>query len=232
MIRVAGLGYTFPNGTRALDAITFDSGDARVVGLLGENGAGKTTLLEILVGVRRADAGSVSIAGHPVGSRAARAAVGYLPSDCPVYPEMTVLEYLAFWARARDVRPRLADLANRLELGGLAGAELSTLSRGQRQRVGLAAALAAEPAVLVLDEPTTGLDPTQVAGLRELVRDISRRTVVVLSTHVLAEAEALCDRLVVLAQGRVVSAGARDEVAGPEGLAAAFARAAGREDAP
>ena len=227
-IDVADLGYAYPDGTRALESVTFDTGPGTIVGLLGENGAGKTTLIEILAGLRLPTSGSAAIAGHPAGSLEARAALGYLPHGSPAYPEMTVSEYLRYSARLRGCDALPAKLAERLGLGDLAGRPIGALSRGLRQRVGLAAALAPAPAVLLLDEPTTGLDPNQLAEVRGLVRDAARDALVLLSTHVLSEAAQLCDWLVVLAGGRVAAVGAPDAIVGPdgEGLEDAFARLA------
>jgi ABC-2 type transport system ATP-binding protein len=196
---------------RALDDVTFEIGRGEIVGLLGPNGAGKTTLMRILTCFLAPTRGTAVIAGCPIADdpRGARRAVGYLPEAVPLPPEMRVIEYLTFRAVlkgvARRARPgALDDALERAQLGDRRGQIIGTLSRGYRQRVGLADALLGSPPILILDEPTVGLDPNQIRETRALIRDLGRERTVLLSTHVLSEVEALASRVIILHRGRVV----------------------------
>lgn len=210
MIEVEGLSKSYGQ-IRALADVSFGIAAGEIVGLLGPNGSGKTTLLRILTAFFPADAGRAVVAGIPVADDPfeVRRRVGYLPEQAPLYPEVTVRRFLRF---AADVK--LADRTLRAERVaaviaecGLAGVErrrIGTLSKGYRQRVGIAQALIGRPQVLVLDEPTAGLDPAQVLEVRQLIAALGGRTTVVLSSHVLADVASVCDRVLMLHLGRLV----------------------------
>ncbi len=198
----------------ALRDLSFDVGEGEVVGFLGPNGAGKSTTLRILAGFLGMTSGRVRVAGHDVVDEPleARAAIGYMPEAVPLYPEMRVEEYLRFRAELKGVgrRARGAAVEGAMRKAGVAAAAdtlVGHLSKGYRQRVGLADALVASPPILILDEPTAGLDPNQIREVRSLVRELGRRHTVLLSTHILSEVEATCDRAVVIARGRRVAEG-------------------------
>jgi ABC-2 type transport system ATP-binding protein len=205
--------------TRAVDDLSFTVGRGEVAALLGPNGSGKTTVMRVLSGYIAPTAGRVRLDGIDLAaqSAAARRRVGYLPEQVSLYPELTVRRYLAFVAEvkglaARERRDAVGGVIGRCGLGEVADRLTGKLSKGFRQRVGLAQALIGDPEVLVLDEPTVGLDPVQTVEMRGLLRALVGRTVL-LSTHVLSEASALCSRIVILARGRLL---AEDT---PEGLA-------------
>src|SRR6185503_14399593 len=182
-----------------------------IVGFLGENGAGKTTTLRIVAGFLGADTGRVLVDGIDVGRepRAAQRRLGYLPEGAPLADDMRVVDYLRFRARLKGVARDGVDRAlAAARAGEVARRRAGQLSRGWRQRVGIADALLGEPPILVLDEPTAGLDPNQLRDARSLIGDLSRDRTVLLSTHLLAEVEALASRVVILAAGRVVAEGA------------------------
>jgi ABC-2 type transport system ATP-binding protein len=217
VIRVSHLTKTYgraaAGGRPALDDVSFEVGKGEVVGLLGPNGAGKTTVMRILACFLAPTRGSAELAGHSIAcdTRPVRRAVGYLPEAVPLYPEMRVLEYLGYRAALKGIpraeRSRAIDQA--IEPCGLGDRRrqiIGTLSRGYRQRVGLADALLAQPPILILDEPTVGLDPNQIREVRELVRGLGRERTVLLSTHVLPEVEAVASRVIILHGGRVVAA--------------------------
>jgi ABC-2 type transport system ATP-binding protein len=212
MIEVEALSKSY-GPIRALDDVSFRVAAGEIVGLLGPNGSGKTTLLRILTGFFPADAGTATVAGVRLGDDPfeVRRRVGYLPEQAPLYPEVSVRRFLRF---AADVK--LGDAALRRErvdavlgecgLAHVAGRRIGTLSKGYRQRVGIAQALIGRPQVLVLDEPTAGLDPAQVLEVRDLVAALGGRTTVVLSSHVLADVSSVCDRVLMLHLGRLVLA--------------------------
>lgn len=194
----------------AVDAVDFTLRAGQVVGLLGPNGAGKTSLLRMLSGCLAPSAGTIRIAGHDLveAPNAARAAIGFLPEHCPLYEELTVDEYLAFCAavrgvRAATVRAVVAQTASRCGLADCRQRLIRTLSHGYRQRVGLAQAIVHNPRVLLLDEPTTGLDPLQINEVRALLRELAPTCCILLSTHLLAEAQVLCERILIIHRGRL-----------------------------
>ena len=203
MIEVAGLTKSY-GPIRALEDVSFEVSAGEVVGLLGPNGAGKTTTMRILAGALGATAGQVRIAGRDVrlDPRATKRLVGYLPEVPPLYDEMTVERYLGFCAELKDAPKdayRSPELWERLGIGDVQHRILGRLSKGYRQRVGLAQALVHRPRVLVLDEPLAGLDPAQRIEIRSVVRDLAEGGVAVLiSSHALTEVEAICDRVIVL----------------------------------
>lgn len=197
--------------TRALDGVSFDVPRGEIVGFLGPNGAGKTTCMKILTGFISPTDGTARIAGHDVveESLQARSRVGYLPEDTPLYLDMDPVSYLRFVAALREIPAseqelRIRETAEVCGLREVAGRQIGTLSKGYRQRVGLAQALLHTPDILIMDEPTDGLDPNQVVEIRALIRDIGKDRTVMLSTHHLAEVQAVCDRVLIIHEGRVV----------------------------
>ena len=212
----------------ALDDVSFEIGKSEVVGFLGPNGAGKTTMMRILTGFLAPTRGAAEIAGCSIAgdTRALRRAVGYLPEAVPLYPEMRVDEYLDYRAALKEIprarrRSAIAAAVDACGLGDRRRQIIGTLSRGYKQRVGLADALVAEPPVLVLDEPTAGLDPNQIREVRALIASLGRERTVLLSTHILPEVEAVASRVIILHAGRIAAAHAtadlRGRGAGPGG---------------
>jgi ABC-2 type transport system ATP-binding protein len=209
MIEVEGLSRYY-GSVRAIDRVWFAANPGQVVGLLGPNGAGKTTTLRILSTFLRPTSGTARVAGFDVTTHPAevRSRLGYLPEDIPLYSEMRVSEALLYRAKLVDVpRSRRRSARSRVVaacgLGDVEHRLIGQLSRGYRQRVGLAEALVGDPSVVILDEPTTGLDPIQIREVRALIRSLAEGRTVILSTHILPEVEAVCDRVVLLAGGRV-----------------------------
>src|SRR5579862_602688 len=205
----------------AVEDVSFEVKPGEVLGFLGPNGAGKTTAMRMLAGFVTPPSGSGSICGHDIGSDtlAAKAALGYLPEGAPLYGEMTVRAFLDFIADVRALsgerrRARLAHVIEHLQLGSVLDQTIETLSKGFRRRVGLAQAIVHDPPVLILDEPTDGLDPNQKHEVRTLINDMARDKIIVISTHVLEEVDALCTRAIIIARGRLVA----DDT--PAGLAA------------
>jgi ABC-2 type transport system ATP-binding protein len=204
----------------AVRDVSFQVGNNEIVGLLGPNGAGKTTIMKILTCYHFPSSGRVQLNGFDIYENAleVKRSVGYLPENAPVYGDLTVLEYLGFIA---DVRypgresPKNARLDWAIEecgLGSVANRSISTLSKGFRQRTGLAQAILHDPSILILDEPTSGLDPNQIAEIRKLIRRLGSEKTVILSTHILQEVEAVCDRVLILNEGRIVAEGTTEEI--------------------
>ena len=198
----------------ALGGISFAVRQGEIVGFLGPNGAGKTTTMRLLAGIFPPTSGEVRVAGRDPQreSLACRRAVGYFPEHAPHYPELSVRGYIRFVARVRRLpRATRAEAVARVlaacGLEAVAHRRVGTLSKGYRQRVGLAQALCGDPPILILDEPTTGLDPAQVVEIRDLVRGLRGSRTVLFSSHILSEVEALCERVVVIARGRIVGEG-------------------------
>ena len=196
----------------AVDRLSLDIPEGQVLGLLGPNGAGKSTTLRILTGYLQPSAGQVLIDGNDIQAspESCKSVIGYLPESSPLYCDMLVYDYLKYIAAARNLSSPY--LVNRIEeLARLCGIEnvmhknISALSKGYRQRVGLALAMMGDPKILVLDEPTSGLDPNQIGEIREIIREIGKKKTVIFSTHILSEAEATCDRLVIINKGRIVA---------------------------
>jgi len=203
----------------AVNDISFQVGKGEVVGFLGPNGAGKSTTLRILAGFLGMTSGKVTIAGHDIveASHEARGQLGYMPEMVPLYGEMRVAEYLKFRAelkgvKGRDLRARIDQAMGEARVDDVAETLINNLSKGYRQRVGLADALVARPPILILDEPTAGLDPNQIREVRELIKGLGERHTILLSTHILPEVEATCRRAVVIARGRIVGEGTLDEL--------------------
>jgi ABC-2 type transport system ATP-binding protein len=211
MVKVDGLVKRFGRHT-ALDGISFTVEPGEIVGFLGPNGAGKTTTMRILTGYLPAGRGVVSVGGHPVvgGSLEVRRRIGYLPESCPLYPELRVNEYLKFRARIKGLhgrrrRARVREVKELCDLTEVGRRLIGHLSKGFRQRIGLADALLHEPDLLILDEPTIGLDPNQIRNIRKLIKDLGERHTVLLSTHILPEVEATCSRVLIIDKGRIVA---------------------------
>lgn len=211
---------------RAVGGVSFSLQPGEIAGLLGPNGAGKTTTIRMITGFLPPDRGSITVAGCDTvtESLAARRHIGYLPESAPLYPEMTPRSYLDFRARLyriprKDRAPAIAKSLERCWLGDVADKRIGQLSKGYRQRVGLSAALLHDPRVLILDEPTNALDPTQVRETRKLIADLARDRVVLLSSHILAEVELVCSRVIVMVRGKLRADGTpRELMAGKAGL--------------
>ena len=194
----------------AVDDVSFSIGDNEIVGLLGHNGAGKTTIMRMLSGYLEPSAGQIDIDGLNMATDAhiVQRQLGYLPENLPVYPDMMVADYLDYAATLKGIEParRMAAVRAAIaatDLTGRALERVSTLSRGLRQRVGVAQAILGKPRLLILDEPTNGLDPEQTGHMRRLIQRLARQATVILSTHIMQEVDAICDRVLVVRQGRV-----------------------------
>jgi ABC-2 type transport system ATP-binding protein len=211
MIKTTSLSKRYGDKV-AVDGITFSVSPGEILGFLGPNGAGKTTTMRMIAGFITPTSGTASVCGHDVLTDPvrAKACIGYLPEGAPSYGEMTVSEFLDFVADVRGLsgdarRTRKSTVIERLALGPVAGQMVETLSKGFRRRVGLAQALIHDPQVLILDEPTDGLDPNQKHEVRRLINDLSKDKIVVVSTHILEEVHAVCTRAVIIAGGRLVA---------------------------
>jgi len=219
MIKTEHLSKRYETLT-AVDDVSFEVRPGEVLGFLGPNGAGKTTTMRMLAGFITPTGGKASICGHDIetDTLAAKASLGYLPEGAPSYGEMTVQAFLEFIADVRKLQGeqrtrRLAYVIGRLQLERVLAQTVDTLSKGFRRRVGLAQALIHDPAVLILDEPTDGLDPNQKHEVRTLINEMARNKIIVISTHILEEVEAVCTRAIIIARGRIVA----DDT--PQGLA-------------
>jgi len=219
MIHIQHLSREFGHFT-AIDNISFKVKPGEVLGFLGPNGAGKSTTMKILTGFLKATSGTVSIMGFDINKQSlnARKIIGYLPEGAPAYAEMTVRGYLAFVAAIRGLKgeqKKTAVLAaiDKLELHTVMTQSIETLSKGFQRRVGLAQAILHDPQVLILDEPTDGLDPNQKHQVRELIRNLSEDKIVIVSTHLLEEVSAVCTRALILSSGRIVFNGTPEDLA-------------------
>lgn len=218
MIEVSHLTKQYGNHL-AVDDVSFTVADGQICGLLGPNGAGKSTIMNILTGYLSATSGQVTVAGHPLPEEAdaAKACVGYLPEQPPLYPEMTVQEYLAFAAELKGVKKaerkeQVCRAARRTGLETVLPRLIRSLSKGYKQRVGIAQALLGSPRLIILDEPTVGLDPAQVIEIRKLIRELGRAHTVILSSHILSEVQAVCQQILILSKGHLAVAGSLEEL--------------------
>ncbi len=218
MINVKNLTKSY-GAHLAVDGISFDVGDGEIVGFLGPNGAGKSTTMRILTCYMPASSGGARVAGFDITTESieVRRRIGYLPEGNPLYPEMRVREYLNFRGKLRgmprdDRAESIRRVTERCWLGEFVDRPISQLSKGMKQRVGLADALLHDPRVLVLDEPTIGLDPTQIRATSQLIRDLARRHTIILSSHILPEVEAVCTRMIIIAGGKIRANGPISEV--------------------
>jgi ABC-2 type transport system ATP-binding protein len=214
MIEAKQLTKHYGNFT-ALQQVSFEAHKGEIVGLLGPNGAGKTTTMRILTGFMPPSAGTATVGGHDVlaDSLAVRQRVGYMPERVPVYPDMTVRGYVLFWAKLRGLRNPAKPTQQVLERFSLLDRQhhlIRTLSKGLRQRLGLAQALVHNPEVVILDEPTIGIDPQQVIEVREAVKSLREQHTVLFSSHILSEVEQVCDRVIILHKGKVLAQGTTD----------------------
>jgi ABC-2 type transport system ATP-binding protein len=211
MIKTQNLIKNF-DGIQAVDDLTFSAEPGEVLGFLGPNGAGKSTTMRMLAGFITPTSGSASICGHDVVQEpmAAKAVLGYLPEGAPLYAEMSVSAFLDFIADMRGLtgahrRTRLDYVIGRLQLEGVVAQSIDTLSKGFKRRVGLAQAIVHDPKVLILDEPTDGLDPLQKHEVRTLIGEIAKEKTIVISTHILEEVDAVCTRAIIIARGKLVA---------------------------
>lgn len=218
MIEVSHLTKQYGNHL-AVDDVSFTVADGQICGLLGPNGAGKSTIMNILTGYLSATSGQVTVAGHPLPEEAdaAKACVGYLPEQPPLYPEMTVQEYLTFAAELKGVKKaerkeQVCRAARRTGLETVLPRLIRSLSKGYKQRVGIAQALLGSPRLIILDEPTVGLDPAQVIEIRKLIRELGRAHTVILSSHILSEVQAVCQQILILSKGHLAAAGSLGEL--------------------
>lgn len=233
VLRVKALSHRYGGANWAVKDVSFDLLGAGITGLLGSNGAGKSTCMNAMCGVLYPTSGDILINGHSVRKAPLQAKrnIGFLPQQAPLYSEFTVHEYLTYCARLRRMRPEEIDSAveiakQRVGVSHFSKRLIGSLSGGYRQRVGLAQAILHRPSLVILDEPTTGLDPNQLLSVRDLIREIGRDHTVLLSTHILSEVEVLCDDIKMIEQGRIVFEGpleAFSSVVEPQSLIASFA---------
>jgi len=218
VIEALGLSKSY-GPVHAVREVSFSVGSGEIVGLLGPNGAGKTTIMKILTCYLFPTSGTARVNGHDVfqAPLAVKECVGYLPENAPLYPDLTVREYLEFIADARRLsgaarRERMDRVIGECGLETVVNRGIDELSKGFRQRTGLAQALLHDPRILILDEPTSGLDPHQIIEIRELIKRLGREKTVILSTHILQEVEATCQRILILNEGRIAAQGTREEI--------------------
>ncbi|MBU4338374.1 ATP-binding cassette domain-containing protein [Patescibacteria group bacterium] len=224
MIKVEDLTKKYGE-VRALDGVSFEMKEGEVVGVLGPNGAGKTTLLRILVTFLKPDGGEVLIDGFDISDFAnhekIKSKIGYLPEHAPLYEDLTVREYLEFVGKMQgiaedDLNEKVTYVLNKCGLKEKKNSEISTLSKGYRQRTGIAQSLIHDPKIVILDEPTTGLDPNQRIEIRDLIKEIGKLKTVILSSHVLSEVQATCSRVLIINKGRIVADGAPEDLVSEE----------------
>jgi len=218
MISIQGLTKYYGDSC-AVDAISFEIKKGEILGLLGPNGAGKTTTMRILTCYLKPTSGNITVKDFNIQDQPVqiKKLIGYLPESAPLYPDMIVYDYLGFVADVRGIETsgrdsRLKELADMCGINEVMHRPISELSKGYKQRVGLAHAMIDDPEILVLDEPTSGLDPNQIVEIRDIIRKIGREKTVILSTHILSEAEATCDRIVIINRGKIVADGSTDEL--------------------
>lgn len=218
MIKVENLGRNY--GTfKAVSSLSFEVPKGQIVGLLGHNGAGKTTTLKMLTGYLEPSVGRVTINGLDVQENAfkVQSNLGYLPEVTPLYPDMSIVDYLDYVGKMRGLsdesRPdAIRDAIKATDLAAKASSPIRTLSKGYKQRVGVAQAILHKPELLVLDEPTSGLDPSQIISMRNLIKELSKHSTVIVSTHIMQEVEAICDRVIIILQGKLALDARLDEI--------------------
>lgn len=201
----------------ALDDVSFETGKGQIVGFIGPNGAGKSTMMKIITGYipptkGRVEVNNLDVLKYPI---EVRKSIGYLPENNPLYTDMYVKEYLEYVAghyKLKEVKQRLAEVIDRTGLNNEQHKRIAELSKGYRQRIGLAQAILHKPSVLVLDEPTSGLDPNQIIEIRSLISDVGKEATVLLSTHLMQEVEAICQRVIIINQGKIVADGKPSEI--------------------
>jgi len=239
MIEINHITRKFEHFT-AVDDLSFTVAEGEVLGFLGPNGAGKSTTMKIITGFLAPGSGTVTIDGHDITTdpMAAKALIGYLPEGAPSYPDMTVLQFLEFIAEIRGFsgagkHQRVEQVINDVDLGSVCEQTIDTLSKGFKRRVGLAQAILHDPKVLILDEPTDGLDPNQKHHVRRLIRNLAKDKIVIVSTHILEEVSAVCTRAIIIANGRIVADGtpADLEARAPDTSATGLQSAPGRLEA-
>lgn len=203
----------------AVDKMSLEIPEGQILGLLGPNGAGKSTTLRILTGYLSPSEGTIFVNGLDVRKQTieAKKLIGYLPESSPIYPDMLVYDYLDYIAQVREIdksvkTKRLKDLSDLCGIRDVMHKSVSSLSKGYKQRVGLALAMMSDPKILVLDEPTSGLDPNQIAEIRSIIKEIGKEKTVIFSTHILSEAEATCDRIVIVNKGRIAADGTMEDL--------------------
>lgn len=231
MIEISHLTRKFEHFT-AVDDLSFTVAEGEVLGFLGPNGAGKSTTMKIITGFLAPSSGTVKVDGHDITENpiAVKALVGYLPEGAPSYPDMTVLDFLDFIAEIRgfsgkEKDQRIEQVINDVALGSVCEQTIDTLSKGFKRRVGLAQAILHDPKVLILDEPTDGLDPNQKHQVRQLIRNLAKDKIVIVSTHILEEVSAVCTRAIIIANGRIVADGSPQELEARAPADAAMAEA-------
>src|SRR3989338_6058545 len=218
MITVQNVTKSFGK-TRAVDNVSFKIEKGEIVGFLGPNGAGKTTLMRMLTGYLPPAEGKVIVAGHDItiDAMAAKRKIGYLPETPPLYPDMTVKDFLRFAAKIKDIpagklNATVEETLEKCHIADVKNQVIATLSKGYRQRVGMAQAIIHDPEVLILDEPTSGLDPNQLVEIRHLIKTIGKEKTVMLSTHIMQEVEAICDRVIIIKKGKIVADNSASEL--------------------
>lgn len=216
MIQLQNLSKDF--GTlRAVDKINFDINEGEILGFLGPNGAGKTTTLRMISCFLDPTAGNIHIGKYNVREHSLqiRKMIGYLPEHNPLYAEMTVYDYLQFIAEIREItnfKKRLKEIVEKCGLHGVIHKPINILSKGYKQRVGFAQAILHDPKILLLDEPTSGLDPNQIAEIRKLIKELGKEKTLLISSHILQEVQAVCDRIVIINEGKIVADGSTEEL--------------------
>ena len=210
MIQIDNLNR-FYGDLLAVNDVSFKIGNGEVVGLLGHNGAGKTTIMKMITGFLEPSSGHITVDGLKIGedTNLIQKRIGYLPENCPVWPDMTVIDYLEYQATLHKISPEaIPDLVgkaiSKTALKEKETSTIQTLSRGYRQRVGVAQALLHNPDIIILDEPTNGLDPTQILHMRDLIKDLAKTSTIIVSTHVLQEVQAVCERVLIMRSGKLV----------------------------
>ncbi|MCD6508581.1 ATP-binding cassette domain-containing protein [Candidatus Poribacteria bacterium] len=218
MIEVNGISKRF-GPIVAVDDVSFNISRGEILGFLGPNGAGKTTTMRILTGYIFPDTGTAKVAGYDIFESPieVRKHIGYLPENNPLYTDMSVWDYLEFIAQVRDIpkserRKRIDEVIQICGLESVIYRDIEELSKGYRQRVGLAQCMIHDPDILILDEPTSGLDPNQIVGIRELIKELGREKTVIISTHILPEVSATCNRVIIINRGKIVADGSPDEL--------------------